>query len=153
MSKGVSKDIPNGLKEYSDAPLVKDMVLDSKDCSVESRVVVEKKTVVPTIAKVEVIRPKQQEKLVKKMVRYDEMYMSQGPRGNQRNWNNQKSQQLGSHPQKVQEDQGYVDSRCSRHMTGNMSCLSNFKEFDGGYVTFRGEKMVAELLVKELLKL
>ncbi|GKB45632.1 ribonuclease H-like domain-containing protein, partial [Tanacetum coccineum] len=35
------------------------------------------------------------------------------------------------HPQK--EDQGYVDSGCSRHMTGNMSYLSNFKEFNGGY--------------------
>nr|GFC70684.1 hypothetical protein [Tanacetum cinerariifolium] len=95
LTVSVSEDIPNGLKEYYDAPLVKDMVLDSKDCSVESRVVVEKKIVVPTIAKVEVVRPKQQEKLVKKIVRYDEMYMSQGPRGNQRNWNNQKSQQLG----------------------------------------------------------
>ncbi|GKF66823.1 hypothetical protein Tco_0193340, partial [Tanacetum coccineum] len=40
------------------------------------------------------------------------------------------------HPQK--EDQGYVDNGCSRHMTGNMSCLSDFKDFDGGYVTFRG---------------
>nr|GFB92771.1 ribonuclease H-like domain-containing protein [Tanacetum cinerariifolium] len=42
------------------------------------------------------------------------------------------------HPQKVQEDQGYADSGCSRHMTGNMSYLSDFKEFDEGYVTFRG---------------
>ncbi|GKE01079.1 hypothetical protein Tco_1389062 [Tanacetum coccineum] len=40
------------------------------------------------------------------------------------------------HPQK--EDQGYVDSGCLRHMIGNMSYLSDFKEFDGGYVTFRG---------------
>ncbi|GJV91980.1 putative ribonuclease H-like domain-containing protein [Tanacetum coccineum] len=40
------------------------------------------------------------------------------------------------HSQK--EDQGYVDSRCSRHMTCNMSYLSDFKEFDGGYVTFGG---------------
>ncbi|GJT53895.1 ribonuclease H-like domain-containing protein [Tanacetum coccineum] len=40
------------------------------------------------------------------------------------------------HPQK--EDQGYVDSGCSRHMIGDMSYLSDFKEFDGGYVTFRG---------------
>ncbi|GKE03524.1 hypothetical protein Tco_1395542 [Tanacetum coccineum] len=40
------------------------------------------------------------------------------------------------HPQK--EDQGYVDSGCSRHMTGNMSYLSDFKEFDKGYVTFGG---------------
>ncbi|GKF09502.1 ribonuclease H-like domain-containing protein, partial [Tanacetum coccineum] len=38
------------------------------------------------------------------------------------------------HPQK--EDQGYVDSGCSRHMIGNMSYLSDFKEFDEGYVTF-----------------
>ncbi|GJZ45648.1 zf-CCHC domain-containing protein [Tanacetum coccineum] len=30
------------------------------------------------------------------------------------------------------------DSGCSRHMTGNMSYLSDFKEFDGGYVTFGG---------------
>ncbi|GKE09950.1 hypothetical protein Tco_1413501, partial [Tanacetum coccineum] len=40
------------------------------------------------------------------------------------------------HPQK--EDQGYVDSGCSRHMTGNISYLSDFKELDGGYVTFGG---------------
>ncbi|GJX00832.1 hypothetical protein Tco_0184745 [Tanacetum coccineum] len=40
------------------------------------------------------------------------------------------------HPQK--EDQGYVDSGCSRHMTGNMSYLLDFKEFDEGYVTFGG---------------
>ncbi|GJW94160.1 copia protein [Tanacetum coccineum] len=36
------------------------------------------------------------------------------------------------------EDQGYVNSGCSRHMTGNMSYLTDFKEFDGGYVTFGG---------------
>ncbi|GKF08085.1 hypothetical protein Tco_0042309, partial [Tanacetum coccineum] len=56
----------------------------------------EKKTVSPTVAKIEFVRPKQQEKPVRKRVKYAEMYMSQSPRGNQRNWNNQKSQQLGS---------------------------------------------------------
>nr|GFC18994.1 hypothetical protein [Tanacetum cinerariifolium] len=88
------EDILNELKEYPDAPLVKDMVSDNKDCSVESPVVVvvEKKIVVPTIAKVEVVRPTQQEKPVRKTVRYAEMYRSQGPRRNQRNWNNLKSQ-------------------------------------------------------------
>ncbi|GJW67649.1 hypothetical protein Tco_0122073, partial [Tanacetum coccineum] len=34
-----------------------------------------------------------------------------------------------------------LSSGCSRHMTGNMSYLSDFKEFDGGYVTFGGEQM------------
>ncbi|GJX24619.1 hypothetical protein Tco_0230915 [Tanacetum coccineum] len=57
---------------------------------VESPVVEEKKTVVPTIPKVDVVRPKQQEKSVRKTVRYAEMYRSKGPRGNQRNWNNLK---------------------------------------------------------------
>ncbi|GJV52831.1 hypothetical protein Tco_1448572 [Tanacetum coccineum] len=37
----------------------------------------------------------------------------------------------------------YIDARgrsngCSRHMTGNITYLLDFKEFDGGYVTFRG---------------
>nr|GEY39040.1 hypothetical protein [Tanacetum cinerariifolium] len=42
------------------------------------------------------------------------------------------------HPQHVQEDQGYVDSGCSRHMIGNMSYFSDFKKFDRGYVIFGG---------------
>ncbi|GJU83103.1 hypothetical protein Tco_1285468 [Tanacetum coccineum] len=47
-----------------------------------------KKIVVPTAAKIEFVRPKQQEKPVRKPVKYAEMYRSQRPRGNQRNWNN-----------------------------------------------------------------
>ncbi|GJT70650.1 putative ribonuclease H-like domain-containing protein [Tanacetum coccineum] len=279
-----SEDTSNKVRESPDAPLVEKLVSDDK---------LEKKTIFPTVAKIEFVRPKQQEKLVKKPVKYAEMYRSQNPKGNQRNCNNQKSQQLGSdfvmynkacfvcesfdhvqanckyhqmervvsrnrytrvnynysakkahpsayrnivlravimrtglrplntarpvntahpksivysartmssfsksaqstikrpykikttltnknfsqkvntakgkfntarpssvvvnavrgnlvnvikastcnsgHPQK--EDQGYVDSGCSRHMTGNMSYLSDFKKFDGGYVTFGG---------------
>ncbi|GJT51213.1 ribonuclease H-like domain-containing protein [Tanacetum coccineum] len=37
-----------------------------------------------------------------------------------------------------QDDTGFVDIGCSRHMTGNIAYLSDFKEFDGGYVTFGG---------------
>ncbi|GKA62058.1 hypothetical protein Tco_0761577 [Tanacetum coccineum] len=35
-------------------------------------------------------------------------------------------------------DKGFVDSGCLRHMTGNIAHLSDFKDFDGGYVTFGG---------------
>ncbi|GJV65525.1 putative ribonuclease H-like domain-containing protein [Tanacetum coccineum] len=49
-----------------------------------------------TSNKIEFVRPKQQEKPVRKPVKYAEMYRSQSLRGNQRNWKNQKSQQLGS---------------------------------------------------------
>ncbi|GJW71112.1 hypothetical protein Tco_0128029 [Tanacetum coccineum] len=47
------------VKESPDAPLVKELVLDDK---------LEKKIVFPTVAKIECIRPKQQEKLVRKPV-------------------------------------------------------------------------------------
>ena len=30
----------------------------------------------------------------------------------------------------------HVDSGCSRHMTGDISCLQDFKWLDGGYVAF-----------------
>nr|GEU54990.1 hypothetical protein [Tanacetum cinerariifolium] len=34
------------------------------------------------------------------------------------------------------DDKGYWDSGCSRHMTGNISYLSDYEPFDGGYVSF-----------------
>ncbi|GJR20757.1 ribonuclease H-like domain-containing protein [Tanacetum coccineum] len=55
----------------------------------------EKKTVIPTVKKKEFIKAKQDDKIVRNTVKYAEMYRSQKPRGNQRNWNNLKSQQLG----------------------------------------------------------
>ncbi|GKB81343.1 hypothetical protein Tco_0948238 [Tanacetum coccineum] len=50
------------------------------------------------------------------------------------------------------EDQGYVNSGCSRHMTCNMSYLSEFKEFDGGYVTFGGGAKGGRIIGKGILK-
>ncbi|GJX87716.1 hypothetical protein Tco_0339730 [Tanacetum coccineum] len=50
-----------------------------------------KETGCPSVSKVN-----NTEKSRKPTVKYAEMYRSQRPRGNQRNWNNQKSQQLGS---------------------------------------------------------
>ncbi|GKD34067.1 putative ribonuclease H-like domain-containing protein, partial [Tanacetum coccineum] len=54
------------------------------------------------------------------------------------------------HPQI--EDQGYVDSGCSRHMTGTISYLSDFKEFDRGYVTFGGGAKGGRITGKGTLK-
>nr|GFC76683.1 hypothetical protein [Tanacetum cinerariifolium] len=36
-------------------------------------------------------------------------------------------------PQHTLRDKGVIDSGCSRHMTGNMSYLSDFEELNGGY--------------------
>ncbi|GJZ93608.1 putative ribonuclease H-like domain-containing protein [Tanacetum coccineum] len=42
-------------------------------------------------------------------------------------------------PQIDLQDQGVIDSGCSRHMTGNMSYLTDYEEIDGGYVAFGGK--------------
>ncbi|GJU65194.1 ribonuclease H-like domain-containing protein [Tanacetum coccineum] len=258
-SKKVSEVEPKKVRENNDAPIIEDWVLDDEEQD-ESITKTEKKTITPTAAKIE--------KPVRKSVRYAEMYRSQRPRGNQRNWNGQKSNQLGSefvmynkacfncgsfnhvqrnctyhqkkkvvsgnnynrvdnyyyaktshyrthknvtpravllrtglkplstakpvytaHPKPTvntvrprivntarsyrtpvntvrprvintarqnrtsvnaarangfnvgkpqHDDKGFVDSRCSRHMTGNIAYLSDFKQFDGGYVAFGG---------------
>ncbi|GKA42780.1 uncharacterized mitochondrial protein-like protein [Tanacetum coccineum] len=41
-------------------------------------------------------------------------------------------------PQMDLQDQGVINSGCSRHMTGNMSYLTDYEEIDGGYVAFGG---------------
>nr|GEU58903.1 ribonuclease H-like domain-containing protein [Tanacetum cinerariifolium] len=42
-------------------------------------------------------------------------------------------------PQHALKDKRVIDSGCSRHMTGNMSYLSEFEELNGGYVAFGGK--------------
>ncbi|GJT39981.1 hypothetical protein Tco_0939846 [Tanacetum coccineum] len=39
-------------------------------------------------------------------------------------------------PQDNIDDKGYWDSGCSRHMTGNISYLSKYEPYNGGYVSF-----------------
>ncbi|GKB69551.1 ribonuclease H-like domain-containing protein, partial [Tanacetum coccineum] len=143
---------PKKVRENNDAPIIEEWVSDDEEQD-QFKTKPEKKTVILTAAKIE--------KRVKKSVRYAEMYRSQSPRGNQRNWNGQKSNQLGSefvmynnacficgsfnHVQrnctyhqkkKVSNsqlnDKGFVDSGCSRHMTENIAHLLDFKDFDGG---------------------
>ncbi|GJR53809.1 putative ribonuclease H-like domain-containing protein [Tanacetum coccineum] len=132
--------------------------------------------------------------LVKELVSNDK---SQTPRGNQRNWNNQKltaitikgkgwpkvvntarpnsavvnavrANQVNVvkasacwvwRPTKLNsasitfKRHNYVDARGrSKHMTGNMSYLSDFKEFDGGYVTFGGGAKGGRITGKGTLK-
>nr|GEZ01495.1 ubiquitin hydrolase [Tanacetum cinerariifolium] len=55
----------------------------------------------------------------------------------------------GSSQNKI-DDKRYWDSGCSRHMTGNISYLSDYEPFDRGYVSLGKED--ARLLEKELSK-
>nr|GEX75946.1 hypothetical protein [Tanacetum cinerariifolium] len=140
------------VKESPDASLVKELVSDDK---------LEKKTIFPTAVKKEFVRPKQQKKPVKprpvntarpnsavvNVVRVNQIQVSDGL-GTQRKIISLFLCARSS----TKEYQGYIDSGCSTHMTGNMSYLSNFKEFNGGYVTFGGGAKGGRITSKGTLK-
>ncbi|GKA19625.1 ribonuclease H-like domain-containing protein [Tanacetum coccineum] len=172
--KSVDEAISNVVREYANAPLVKELVSDDK---------LEKKTIFSTFAKIEFARPKQQEKPVQEQYKADCNYYQRERvvSGNNytrvnynyfakkahpsahrnmfpkavlmktglRSLNTVRPVNIG-HPQK--EDQSYVNSGCSRHMRGNMSNLLDFKEFDEGYVTFRGGAKGGKITGKGTLK-
>nr|GFB27217.1 ribonuclease H-like domain-containing protein [Tanacetum cinerariifolium] len=50
------------------------------------------------------------------------------------------------------KDKRVIDSGCSRHMTGNMSYLSDFKELNGGYVAFGGNPKGGKITGKGKIK-
>ncbi|GJV52707.1 putative ribonuclease H-like domain-containing protein [Tanacetum coccineum] len=92
-----SEEVPKEVRKCNDAPIIKDWVSNSEEENV-SQTKTEKKTVKPSIAKIEFVKPKQQEKTARKTVKHVEKHRqnTHSPRGNQRNWNNMMSQRLGS---------------------------------------------------------
>ncbi|GJV11908.1 putative ribonuclease H-like domain-containing protein, partial [Tanacetum coccineum] len=243
-SKNVSEDTSNEVKESSDTPMVEKLVLDDK---------LEKKTIFPTVAKIEFVRAKQQEKPVRKPVKYAEMYSFDHVQANcnyhqkervvsgnnytrvNYNYSTKKAHPSAhrnmaprvvlmktglrplntarpvniAHPKTTVysarpmshfsksaqstvnavkasacwvwrptklnsasitlKKHNYVDARgrskvihkrrsrlcligMLKDMTGNMSYLSDFKEFDGGYVTFRGGAKGGKITSKGTLK-
>ncbi|GJS53863.1 hypothetical protein Tco_0627225 [Tanacetum coccineum] len=125
-SKSVSEDTSNEIRESLDASLVEELVSNDKLKSVN--------TTRPNSAIVNAVKTNQVN-----AVKASACWV----------WRPTK---LNMHGNPQQEDQGYVDSGCSRHMTGNMSYLSNFKEFDGGYVTFGGGDKGERITGKGTLK-
>ncbi|GJU87819.1 ribosomal protein L7Ae/L30e/S12e/Gadd45 [Tanacetum coccineum] len=55
-------------------------------------------------------------------------------------------------PQIDLQDQRVIDSGCSRHMTGNMSYLTNYEEIDRGYVAFGGNPKGGKITGKCTIK-
>nr|GFB30793.1 retrovirus-related Pol polyprotein from transposon TNT 1-94 [Tanacetum cinerariifolium] len=56
-------------------------------------------------------------------------------------------------PQNALKDKGVIDSGCSRHMTGNMSYLSDFEAINGGYAAFGGNPKRGKITDTECLVL
>ncbi|GJR52008.1 hypothetical protein Tco_1402529 [Tanacetum coccineum] len=130
-------------KENSDNSLVKEQVSKDTSSFVESSLNVDKETVFPIDKKVESIKPKNHEKPVKKSVRYAEMYRSQTPRGNQRNWNGQKSNQLGSDFVMYNKacficgSFNHVQAQCKYHQRERMVYGNNYNRVNYNYTTKR----------------
>ncbi|GJV78870.1 uncharacterized mitochondrial protein-like protein [Tanacetum coccineum] len=61
-------------------------------------------------------------------------------------------EEVDGNPQMDLQDQGVIDSGCSRHMTGNMSYLTNYEEIDGGYVAFGGNPKGGKITRKCTIK-
>ncbi|GJS60894.1 putative ribonuclease H-like domain-containing protein [Tanacetum coccineum] len=142
-------------KENSDDSLVKEQVSEDTSSFVESPLNVDKETIFLD-KKIKIVKPKNHENPIKKSVRVNYNYTTNKAYPNaQRNmvpravlmktglkpFNTAKTVNT-AHPKSIgkpqQDDTGFIDSGCSRHMTGNIAYLSDFKEFDGGYVTFGG---------------
>ncbi|GKF52701.1 hypothetical protein Tco_0159611, partial [Tanacetum coccineum] len=92
-----SEEEPKVVRKSTDAPITEDWVLDSEEENA-SQTKTQKKTVKPSIARTEFVKPKQQERTARKTVKQVEKHKqnTHSPRGNQRNWNNMMSQRLGS---------------------------------------------------------
>ncbi|GJT13771.1 putative ribonuclease H-like domain-containing protein [Tanacetum coccineum] len=88
-----------------------------------------------------IVKPKNHEKPVKKSVRYAEMYSSQSPRGNQRNWNGQKSNQLGSDFVMYNKacfiygSFDHVQAHCKYHQRERMVYGNNYNKVNYNYTT------------------
>ncbi|GKD42204.1 ribonuclease H-like domain-containing protein, partial [Tanacetum coccineum] len=88
---------PKAVRKNNGAPIIEDWVSDNEEDDVP-QAKIEKKTFKPSFAKIEFVKPKQQEKTARKTVNHVEQNRQNihTPRGNQRNWNNMMSQRLGS---------------------------------------------------------
>ncbi|GJZ55551.1 reverse transcriptase domain-containing protein, partial [Tanacetum coccineum] len=140
-SKSVSEDTSNEVKESTDALLVEELVSNDN---------LKKKTIFPTVAKMEFVRINKKKNQLTAITIKGKGWPKAVNTARQNSVVVNVVRENQGHPQK--EDQGYVDSGCSRHMTGNMSYLSDFKEFDGGYVTFGGGAKGGKITGKGTLK-
>ncbi|GJS80017.1 putative ribonuclease H-like domain-containing protein [Tanacetum coccineum] len=126
-------------KENTDDTLIKEQVSEDKNSSVESPLNVDKETIFHAAKKVEFVKPKNTEKPIRKSVRYAEMYRSQSPRGNQRNWNGQKSNQLGSNFVMYNKacfvcgSFNHVQINCPHHQKKRMVTGNNYNRVDYDY--------------------
>ncbi|GKB32758.1 hypothetical protein Tco_0872159 [Tanacetum coccineum] len=113
MYKSVSEVKPKEVRKNNDAPIIEDWVSDDKEQD-ESKTKPEKKTIIPTAAKIE----KPVKKSVRPYIDYTARPMTSVNAARANEFNAGKPQH---------DDKGFVVSGCSRHITGK--CWKNFLQF------------------------
>ncbi|GJZ67301.1 putative ribonuclease H-like domain-containing protein [Tanacetum coccineum] len=164
-----SKEDPKVVRKNDDAPCIEEWVSDDEEDDV-SQPKTEKKTVGPSIVKKEFVKSKQQEKTTRKTVKQVEGKNVNTARpkavvnvvqGNNVNavkalacwvWKPKTKVLDHGNPQMDLQDKGVINSGCSRHMTGNMSYLTDYEEIDGGYVAFGGNPKRKKITEKCTIK-
>nr|GEU68878.1 hypothetical protein [Tanacetum cinerariifolium] len=147
-------------KSFSE-PLIEDWVSDSED-EVEAKPKIEEKTVKTSFVKIKFVKPKEQVKCPRKTtVNHTENHRQSIHSTRVKNSNFDKrvttvrfNKVTTARPKAVVSvvkrnpvntilgnkvdlnEQGVIETGCTRHMTGNMSYLTNYEEIDGGYVAF-----------------
>nr|GEZ48603.1 hypothetical protein [Tanacetum cinerariifolium] len=92
------------------------------------------------VPKTSVTRPKQVKPIVTKTKSPNRRYInhSQSPNASNSPPRVTAVKAPVGNPQHALKDKEVIKSGCSRHMTGNMSYLSDFEELNGGYIAFGG---------------
>nr|GEU49392.1 putative ribonuclease H-like domain-containing protein [Tanacetum cinerariifolium] len=67
-------------------------------------------------------------------------------------WVSDSEDESEGNPQQALKDKGVIDNGCSRHMTGNISCLSDFEEINVGYIAFSGNPKCGKITGKGKIK-
>nr|GEV26610.1 putative ribonuclease H-like domain-containing protein [Tanacetum cinerariifolium] len=135
-----SEDKPKVDRKNFGSPIIEDWISDSEDED-ESKPKIEKKTGKPSFAKIEFVKSKEQVKSPRKTT-VKQVLLKSGIVNTARQ-NFSKTAILVNtarqgNPQQDLQNKGVIDSGCSRHITGNMSYLTDYKEIDRGYVAFGG---------------
>ncbi|GJY37519.1 hypothetical protein Tco_0422897 [Tanacetum coccineum] len=55
-------------------------------------------------------------------------------------------------PESILQDHAVVDSGCSSHMTGNKAYLSDYKDYNGGFVAFGSDPKGGKITGKGKIK-
>nr|GEV81370.1 ribonuclease H-like domain-containing protein [Tanacetum cinerariifolium] len=129
-SKDKSNEVePESVRKDNDAPIIEDWVSDDEEEEVKKV-----NTVKPT-STIKAAKAKAKHKAVK------------GKRGNA-----VKASICWGNPHEHLQDKGVIDSGCSRHMTRNMSFLTDYVNIDGGYVAFGGNPKGRKITGKGKIK-